>query len=225
MMFNNEARKRSILRITLFLATIGIAGCAVTSEMQAGIDAANELLMTAGSSTQSRQKQLEIEAAEQEAKGRREFAGINFGVGISLSIDTGDNDRVNSAEIVNDIVRVTDVDDTIARVMLESHYFFQPEKRFINLTPGNWGVGPFIALQPGTEEIIEAVGIGLMLGFKRPGEKGESWNLGIGFSIDPNRQLLGDGFIDNQAPPNGEMQVRFKEKSQTGILILASFGF
>jgi len=218
---HESAAKAAIL---FLLVTVSIlVGCSLTPEMIEDQKATRSAL-------DSTATDADTVARQEAAAGQKEFAGLNFGVGISLTVDTGENDRVESAEIVDGIVRVTDENDSVARVMLESHYFFQPNRRFFNIQPRNWGIGPFISLQPGTDEIIEAVGAGLMIGFKRPDKSGSSWNIGIGFVVDPNVQVLGDGFVANEPPPSGvsgepEMQVRFKEKSQTGVLILASFSF
>jgi len=160
----------------------------------------------------------------------RNFAGINFGVGISLTRDTGSHDRVETAFIdENNIVRVSKNQNDIARIMLESHYFFEPRTSdfsFMGLTKGiNWGHGPFISLQPGTDEIIEAIGIGWMVGFRRGGDDNSSLNLGIGYIIDPSVQVLGDGINENMPLPQGESQIRFKDTSQSGIMFIASFTF
>ncbi|MCP3933077.1 MAG: hypothetical protein GY705_28740 [Bacteroidetes bacterium] len=160
----------------------------------------------------------------------RKFAGINFGVGISLTYDLGSNDRVESASLdENNIVRVSEDKNAIARVVLESHYFFEPKndgRSFLGLTPaGKWGHGPFIALQPGTDEIIEAIGFGWMAGFLRSKEGSDSWNLGLGYIIDPSVKILGDGVEENQALPDGETEIRFKETSQGGLFLLVSFSF
>ena len=160
----------------------------------------------------------------QEAAART-FAGLNFGVGVSLTVDTGDRDRIDEATIVDGIVRAHKESNSRARVILESHYFFTPNKDLFNVKAGDWGVGPFIGLQPGTDEIIEALGAGIMIGFKRGGEKTSSWNLGLGVMVDPNVQVLGDGFDENRAPPGNETSVRFKEDSQVGILLITSFAF
>ena len=161
---------------------------------------------------------------------RRDFSGINFGVGISVTHDLGTSDRIKSALLdENGIVRITKDQNDVARMMLETHYFFEPnlnDKSFLGMTPGEkWGHGPFIALQPGTDDIIEAIGLGWMVGFRRPGQGSESWNLGIGYIIDPSVQILGDGIKVNQALPAGETQIRYKETSQSGIFLLASFTF
>jgi len=159
----------------------------------------------------------------------REFAGINFGVAISLTHDLGENKRVSSA-IVDDngIVRVEKQSNDVARVMLESHYFFEKNEghKFLGLTEAEkWGHGPFIALQPGTDEIIEAIGFGWMFGFRKDAQATASWNLGVGLVIDPSVKILGDGIEENKSLPTGETQIRYKETSQAGLLILFSFTF
>lgn len=152
------------------------------------------------------------------------FAGLKFGVGISFTLDSGDNDRVSEASLVNGIVRVDDEDNGRARIMLESHYFFTPDWKWTGLNKGVWGVGPFVSLQPGTDNIIEAIGMGLMFGFRRSGGN-ESFNLGFGMIVDPNTRILGDGVFADQPLPNGETEVRYKEEMQRGFLILSSFSF
>ncbi len=160
------------------------------------------------------------------AEEKRDFAGLKFGVGLSLTMDTGKNDRVNEANVVNDIVRVTEDSNDIPRIMLESHYFFKPDVTFMKAVKAeNWGHGPFVALQPGTEDIIEAISLGWMFGFKREDSKTNSWNIGIGMVVDPNVKILGDGIEENQPLPTGETEVRLKETSQWGIIILTSFSF
>ena len=157
------------------------------------------------------------------------FAGLDFGVGLSFTRDDGTRDRIASASLVNGIVRVDDENNDRARVMLESHYFFTPKANF-GLFGDNSGdirhvgVGPFVALQPGTDEIIEAIGMGLMVGFRR-GDSGQSFNLGFGYVIDPNTRVLGDGLKADQPLPAGETEIRYKDASQGGFLILSSFSF
>ena len=163
-------------------------------------------------------------AAAAEDNGRQKFGGLEFGVGISLTIDIGSNDRVSEAELVNGIVRVKDSDNSRARLMLESHYFFKNQQPVLGLPVGDVGFGPFMALQPGTDEIIEAVALGAMIGFRK-GTGSESFNIGIGMIVDPNTRILGDGLKANGPLPTGETEIRYKEEPQTGVVILASFAF
>jgi hypothetical protein len=97
---------------------------------------------------------------------------------------------------------------------------------FFGFTPaGQWGHGPFVAVQPGTDEIIEAIGIGWMIGFRKSNIGSDGLNIGFGYVVDPSVKMLGDGVIENSPLPVGETQIRYKEKSQSGIFLLASFGF
>lgn len=46
-------------------------------------------------------------AADEGSEGRS-FGGLRFGAGLSVTFDTGSNERVESAEIVDGVVRVTE---------------------------------------------------------------------------------------------------------------------
>lgn len=143
-----------------------------------------------------------------------EFEQFGLGVGISFSWDLGSDDRISDAQVVDGIVRVSDADNGLARIVLEGHYFFP--------TQSWWSHGPFILVQPGEEEIIDALGLGWMLGFKREKSDGNSFNLGLGFIADPNVKTLGDGIEKNQPLPGNETEVRFSEETQGGIAIVFS---
>jgi len=158
-----------------------------------------------------------------------EFAGLKFGVGISITHDVGSIDRVTSATLDgNGIVRVTKEQNDIARIMLETHYFFKGGNKVLglwNAPAAGWAWGPFIALQPGTNDIIEAIGGGIMIGFRQSTTSKDSFNIGLGMIVDPSVQVLGDGITENQPLPTGETEIRYKETSQGGILGLFSFTF
>jgi hypothetical protein len=125
--------------------------------------------------------------------------------------------------------------------MLELHHFFTPEGNIfgrvnevyadngerhpIDAQQKEWGIGPFIAIQPGTDDIIEAVAAGVMMGFRYDSKSSQSFNLGIGWVVDPNTRVLGEGIVANEPLPDGETTIRYKEEMQNGLLILASFGF
>ncbi|WP_166040288.1 hypothetical protein [Sphingosinicella sp. YJ22] len=166
----------------------------------------------------------------------RPFGGINFGVGISFTLDLGSSDRVQEAQLVNGVVRVTDERNGIARIMLESHYLFtpgydptpnavQPRNGPFDTYAGQWGHGPFVALQPGQDDIIDAVGLGWMIGFRRSLTTTQSFNFGLGAVVDPNTKILGDDILPNQPLPPGETEIRFTNEMQTGLLFLTSFSF
>jgi hypothetical protein len=157
------------------------------------------------------------------------LSGFGFGIGISLTIDTGENDRIKSAEVdANGIIRVSEEQNKIARFVLETHYFFTPKNSFFKLVDGGqWGHGPFICIQPG-DNIIDAVGAGWMIGFKRkPTPSGlgpEAFNLGVGVVVDPRVQVLGDGLNENEPLPPGD-SIRYKNTSQMGIIVVFSVVF
>lgn len=204
------------LTLLLFLGTVAYAGDPV---MVPNLDEKEEM-------ENALKRAAEVAVKEnEESQKQRKFAGLDFGIGLSLTMDTGDHDRVKNADIVDGIVRVTKENNATARIMLESHYFFTPDKVFGCRTDGNFGWGPYIALQPGTDEIIEAIGLGLMIGFKRGAQKSGSWNFGLGMVVDPNVQILGDGFEENRPPPGTETQIRYKETDQWGVMFLSSFTF
>lgn len=171
----------------------------------------------------------------------REFGGLRFGAALSVTVDLN-SDRVESAEIeVEDepglgptpFVRVTKANNARARIMLESHYFFVRQEKKDSpgreVTPSKFGHGPFVAIQPGSDEIIEAFGAGYMIGWRRPGKKTESFNIAIGAVVDPNVQVLGSGFKENDPAPRDEsgdpIPIRYKEEEQYGALLLISFSF
>jgi hypothetical protein len=156
----------------------------------------------------------------------KEFLGIHWGIGVTLTIDTGTNNRVRGARIIDNIVRVDSQNNVIPRVMLETHYFLLQTD--VDCLDSIMGFGPFLGVVPGGEDIIDAIGFGFMFGFKRNKyivSKNESFNIGVGVVFDPSTQILGDGFKEGQPPPGTETEVRFKEQEQKGILIAFSFSF
>jgi hypothetical protein len=173
----------------------------------------------------------------------REFGGIKFGIGLAYTLDTGKHQRVREAELVNNIVRVKQSEQSSARIVLESHYFLTPTWGGINrlmrtLGVGTneydppeskkmnagWGIGPFVALQPGTDNIIDAIGTGIMIGARRTSTGNDSFNLGIGAIVDVNARTLGNGISEDQPLPEGDV-IRYKQRSQFGWLLMSSYSF
>lgn len=166
-----------------------------------------------------------------------DFKGLGFGVGLSLTIDGGKDSRVDDAELVDgiddqnkptQIVRVKSVRDRVPRVMLESHYFFEFKQQKVpdgSVKVARYGLGPFVSVQPGSNEIIDAIGMGVMFGMRRSPLKSDSFNVAVGYVVDPRVKILGDGIEANKPLPPGETQIRYKTTSQSGILILFSFAF
>ncbi len=226
---------RSSLRLLCGAASIILSSPALAQAPPAGDTPAVPAVVPADESTSGG-----------DATGLRSFAGLKLGVGISFTLDIGKLDRISDAQVVDGVVRVTDQNNGRARIMLESHYFFTPCGDFLGIDGlaqnldqtlengkcdsadarrARWGWGPFVAIQPGSGEIIDAVGMGIMVGFRRDEKSTQSFNLGFGIVIDPNTRVLGDGFLANQPPPGKETEVRYRETLQTGVLILTSFSF
>jgi len=160
-----------------------------------------------------------LPTAAASAADSNSFAGLKFGAGVSWTGGTGD-DRIQQAEVVEGIVRVSAEDSDRLRVVLESHYFFQVASRV--------GHGPFVALQPGSDEIIEALGFGWMVGLRRKSgedevDKSSSWNIGLGAIVDQNVLKLGDGIVRNEPLPNSETTIRTKTDADWGFLVVSSF--
>jgi hypothetical protein len=110
-------------------------------------------------------------AADGGSEGRS-FGGLRFGAGLSVTFDTGSNERVESAEIVDGLVRVTEEKNVITRILLETHYFFPATSRaFLGIKePGTWAWGPFVGVQSSTDDVIDAFAMGLMVGFRKEAE-------------------------------------------------------
>ena len=114
----------------------------------------------------------------------------NFGFGIALGLSTnvtGPSLVTNATIDANGIVRVNTRANTAAGFLLESHYYIFPRVTDDMLTGAkgdnrSWGIGPFVAAQPGSSQIIRAVGAGVMLGFRRP--KAKTPRLALALELD-----------------------------------------
>ncbi len=149
----------------------------------------------------------------------KSMGGIKYGIGIALSYDIiGDDRVVTASRDENGIVRVSDEQTFPARIVLESHYFFPAAS-------GKWGHGPFVAVQPGSERVIEAVGGGWLFGFLKDKVSGESWNIGVGALVTPSVRVLGDSITANSPLPANETTIRYKYQSQIGGFAMISFTF
>ena len=173
-------------------------------------------------------------ADQEDARQRvnRSFLGINFGVSFGMTTDLGSGERVEDAEVVNGIVRVTREANHKPRILLETHYFWEVDAEDavvvvageeIRVRAADIGFGPFAAIQGSDEELLEAFAVGVMVGFRRA--ESSSFNIGIGVALDPKVKVLGDGVRANERLPEGETSIRFKEQARWGLLTLVSFSF
>lgn len=177
-------------------------------------------------------------SSSENKSGGTKLSDLPLGAGIGFTYDLGRRDRIREAVLSETgLVRVSRTENVRARIVFDAHYFFKPRGSFLGLentvdknnklTNAEWGFGPFVAVQPGTDEVIDAIGGGLMLGLKRKSEADDpsSFNIGIGVMYDLNAQVLGDGIVENQALPEGEKQIRYENTSQSGLLLMTSFSF
>jgi len=145
------------------------------------------------------------------------LTGFKFGVGV-LGAHFHGKKRVEEASVQNGKVQIDDGDNTTAGVVLETHQLF-----------GHlWGpmyIGPFLGLKTNNEEIIDAAMLGVMFAAKSRDDEKSSFNIGIGYIIDPKVSVLADGFEEGQSLPAGETNVRTKKVTQHGWGVVVSYGF
>ncbi|HTQ79581.1 MAG TPA: hypothetical protein VMM92_06270 [Thermoanaerobaculia bacterium] len=161
----------------------------------------------------------EITNAEQQ------FMGIQFGVGVGVVSDLQSGKRVDSARVVNGIVRVEETSNAEPRVFLEVHNFINDRDKVTTEDPRLFGHGPWVGIQSSNDQIIDAFAIGWMFGWRRRPQESTSFNLALGLVLDPKVKVLGDGLQENKPLPNGETEIRYKTESRVGAVLLASFSF
>jgi hypothetical protein len=163
---------------------------------------------------------------------------FGFGVALGLSWNAYGPDIVNNATIdANGIVRVNTRANTAAGFMLESHYYVLPRPKkadpITGITPPDtraYGFGPFVAAQPGSSQIISAVGAGLMFGWRRPkGVTPSGFGLGFGYEAIPAAQVLGSEFVNGQKAPVGPdgmpLPIRYETQDKGSVLFILSVSF
>lgn len=172
-----------------------------------------------------------LKKALNELDGRREFAGIGFG--IAPSVVFGGSREVESAEIVTttppgggtptSTVRVKTSHQAVPSLLLETHYFFVPKYDDGKTQVGH---GPFLSLEVGEDDVIGGLGFGYMVGWRSErGASSRSFNVGIGPFLDRDVQQLAHGFADGQTPPNGETQVAFRSEDEWRWVLMFSFSW
>jgi hypothetical protein len=163
----------------------------------------------------------EIHDLKEVQQSRTDFAALGFGIAVGYSFGLG-GDRVESAEVVNNIVRVSEDNTDEARVLSEAHWFFTPWGYDI-------GIGPYASISTSqSSEGIGSFGLGLMIGFRdKSNQSSKSWNIGVGIIFDSDVKVLGDGISENAPLPPGENPdtVRLKEESKPALVVLVSRGF
>jgi hypothetical protein len=166
------------------------------------------------------------EMTDRERQLTTDFAGLSFGAGLSFTRTIGGSEPIDEAVVDEQgNVRVTKRHSGIARVMLEAHYFWTPTA---GSTPPRVGTGPFVAIQPGSDQIISAIAGGIMVGFRRT-DTSKSFNVGVGVVSDMNARTLGHGFTEDAPAPldaSGKpAPIRYEEETRYGLIFLTSFAW
>jgi hypothetical protein len=166
--------------------------------------------------------------AAQEIQDRAE--GVNdqevlkkyFGAGLMANFDVLNikSKRVKSARVVGGVVRVDEESRGQLGFMLEAHKFISSSGTGASKVVS----GPYIGMVMGGDSSIDTGILGYMWGFRQPATT-QTLNIGIGLSVTPRAQVLGDGIEEGAALPNGETEVRYKTKTKYGLAITVSFGF
>jgi hypothetical protein len=178
--------------------------------------------------------------------------GFTFDVGGKDRVDTARiiETKDASGAVSARTLRVDKSNNDIPHVMLEAHYFLVNDDPMrmpwcnssacadleregsscwmcgYSIPKEHFGIGPYVGVQPGSSDVIDAVGGGVMVGLRTDSIlNGDSVNLGLGYFADPNTRVLGDGFSENQSPPPGETQVRYKDVTKSGVMLQMSYGF
>ena len=93
---------------------------------------AQNMATAGGAVSQSKEISTAAKPNDTDTPVTQSFGGLALGVGLGLSVNLQNQHRVTSASVVppNNIVRVTQTNDVTAGIVLESHYFFIPNRPF-----------------------------------------------------------------------------------------------
>ncbi len=156
-----------------------------------------------------------------------------WGVALITNFDTGNRKPIKSASIINGVVRVEEENEIKYGLGLEVHRFIWGTS-WGATTHKPWSgaiaLGPYVSVLPGTNNIIDTIGTGIVLGFlggrssESEGNK-FSMNIAVGGYVDPETRVLADDFEDGKAPPIGETTVRYSTVAQYGFQGVLSFSY
>lgn len=164
-----------------------------------------------------------------------------FGVGIGGVSSLGD-DRIESAELVDDRIVVTADDDVSLGAIMEAHaliftrehlWAVHDEKGRLYVTSekpceaaGKFPTiahGPFAALQVSGDDIIGGLGVGWMMGFRMK-QSDSSLNIGLAYMLQDDVKTLANGFREGQTLKDGQ-EIQYRTGRGSAIALVISFGF
>lgn len=152
-----------------------------------------------------------------QAKSKLDMFGFNFGIGL-MGAHFGGKKRVDSASLVNGKIQIDQGDNTTLGVVFEAHNLFW------NLY-GPLYTGPFLGIQTTTNELLDSAVLGWMFAFKYKDDAKGSFNIGVGWVIDPNTKVLSNDFNEGQPLPSGAQDISTKKVTKTGVGVIVSYGF
>lgn len=193
------------------------------------------LLLISGGYTSILAQEPRPEMEVQKDRAEASFlSGVNFGAGIMGSVFSGGKKPVESARVVNGVVRVEEEGDAQVGVVAEFHTLWRwcaskSQTGLVNCNNDDQhaqlGVGPSVGFKLGDNNIINAVFLGPMIAFRPNPTATNSFNLAIGGIMAPKVKVLGDGVEKNQPLPAGETEVRYKTINKYGYALMLAFTF
>jgi hypothetical protein len=156
-----------------------------------------------------------------EDRAAAEFMDLGWGLGFGFSF--GQDDFIEEAAVVDNVIRVTKDRTDRSRAMLEFHrYFGCNEKQTLT----DRGCGPFLAVAADGNDVLAGVGIGFIYGrkLKNPTDS-EGFSVGIGLVFDNDVKTLADGFAEGLPLPAGETGIRYEEKARWSTLLFVTRTF
>lgn len=179
--------------------------------------------LTALTAFQGFEANVLADAEEQDDKNQadKSFLGLKWGVGLGYSF--GDEDFIDQAELVDDVIRVTDDKTDQARVLLEFHKYFWCNNQNQS---AETGCGPFVAVAAASNDLLKGVGVGFMYGWRGDNEKSsDGFSVGIGAILDNDVKSLADGFSANEPLPSGETGIRYETKARWSAILFVTRTF
>ena len=173
------------------------------------------------SSLKPEEKKKALDSLNEDAQKERQLLDKYFGIGLYMNADLGRQKRVKNARVVGGVVRVDEDQSAQLGFLLEAHKFLNS----LN-TIKKWVHGPFVGVVTNGQSGVDGGILGYMWGASPDGKANtQTLNIGIGLSVTPRAQVLGDGIRNGEPLPPGETEVRFKQTTLYGVSFVVSFGF
>jgi hypothetical protein len=143
--------------------------------------------------------------------------------GVGLALIRNSKKAISDASIVptpGGLVRANQASTYEASLLVARHFYpFRNERKKCGVPASDaifWRdclgamVGVGLGSSSANSQLINFVGVGLTMGGGIGNDPASAWHFGFGVGRKFNVKTLGDGFVENAAPPAGETQVRYK---------------